>query len=129
MTVQSKTMIKNFAYVSHQVTDLDRARAFYQGKLGLKSTGSYAGTWEEYDVDGVSFAVWKASEITPDYFRKLKVTGSLAFEVEDIEAFTQKLKKEGVHFLQEPVDNGGHCKIAYLTDPDGNIVTLHQLLE
>ena len=122
-------MIKGFAYVSHQVADLDRARAFYEGKLGLKSTGSYAGTWEEYDVKGLTFAVWKASDMTPDYFHKLKVTGSLAFEVKDIDAFSQKLKKEGVHFLQDPVDNGGHCKTAYLTDPDGNIVTLHQLLE
>lgn len=124
-----RKMIKGFAYVSHQVADLDRAREFYQGLLGLKSTGSYAGTWEEYDVDGVAFAVWKASGMTPPYFKKLKVTGSLAFEVEDIEAFSKKLKEAGVEFLQDPVDNEGHCKTAYLTDPDGNIITLHQLLE
>lgn len=57
------------------------------------------------------------------------MTGSLAFEVEDIEAFTKKLIAAGVSFLQAPVNNGGHCKTAYLTDPDGNIITLHQLLE
>jgi catechol 2,3-dioxygenase-like lactoylglutathione lyase family enzyme len=126
----SKTkMIKGFAYVSHQVSDLDQAREFYEGILGLKSTGSYAGTWEEYDVDGIAFAVWKASDITPPYFRKLKVTGSLAFEVEDIEVFSKKLKKAGVQFLQEPTDNEGHCKTAYIADPDGNIITLHELLE
>jgi catechol 2,3-dioxygenase-like lactoylglutathione lyase family enzyme len=122
-------VISGLAYSSHQVSDLDRARAFYQGLLGLKSQGSYAGTWEEYDVNGETFAVWKASEITPDYFRKLKVTGAIAFEVDDIERLCKKLKKAGVTFLQEPVNNGDHCITAYLKDPDGNIVTLHQLLE
>ncbi len=122
-------MIKKLAYVSHQVEDLDRARAFYQGLLGLNSTGSYAGTWEEYDVDGEAFAVWKASAMTSDYFRKLKVTGSVAFEVSDIDALIKKLKNAGVNILQEPVNNADHCKTAYLMDPDGNIVTLHQLLK
>lgn len=122
-------MISGFAYVSHQVADLERARAFYQGVLGLKSQGSYAGTWEEYDVGGETFAVWKVSEITPDYFEKEKVTASIAFEVDDIEQFCRKLKKAGVNFLQEPVENDGHCITAYITDPDGNIITLHQLLE
>src|SRR5690242_4380478 len=125
----TKPKIRAFAYVSHQVADLDRARDFYTGLLGLKSTGSYAGTWEEYDVDGVAFAVWKASEMTPPYFRKLKVTGSLAFEVNDIDGFYEKLQAAGVEILQAPTNNGNHCKTAYLSDPDGNIVTLHQLLE
>ena len=126
--IKTKTRIKGFAYVSHQVSDLDRAREFYSGVLGLKSTGSYAGTWEEYDVDGVALAVWKASEITPSYFERLKVTGSLAFEVDDLDEFCEKLKAARVHFLQEPVNHEGHCKTAYFTDPDGNIITLHQLL-
>ncbi len=122
-------MIKGFAYASHQVADLDRARAFYEGLLGLPSSGAYAGTWEEYDVNGETFAVWKASQMTPPEFEALKVTGSIAFEVADIDELYKRLKTAGVHFLQEPVDNGGHCKTAYLTDPDGNIITLHQLLE
>lgn len=124
----SKAQIKNLAYVSHQVNDLDQARDFYQGILGLKSNGSYGDTWEEYDVGGASFAVWKASKITPEYFKKLKVTGALAFEVEDIDSFSETLKAKGVHFLQAPLTHGDHCKTAYLSDPDGNIITLHQLL-
>lgn len=122
-------MIQGLAYASHQVADLDRARAFYQGLLGLKSTGSYAGTWEEYDVNGETFAVWKASPMTPAYFKDLKVTGAIAFEVKDIDSLSEKLKQADVHFLQAPTTHEGHCRTAYLTDPDGNIVTLHQLLE
>lgn len=127
--MRRRSHITGLAYASHQVADLDRARAFYEGQLGLKSTGSYAGTWEEYDVNGETFAVWKASEMTPDYFRTLKVTGAIAFEVDDIDALVEQLKKADVRILQEPTNNGGHCKTAYLSDPDGNIVTLHQLLE
>lgn len=119
--------ITGIAYSSHQVKDLDRAREFYSGLLGLKSTGSYAGTWEEYDVGGCTFAVWVASKITPNYFKQ--ITASIAFEVKDIEKLSAKLKEAGVKFLQEPVNNEDHCITAYIKDPDGNIVTLHQLLE
>ena len=52
-------MITQMAYASHQVKDLDRAREFYEGLLGLKSSGSYAGTWEEYEVGDSTFAVYK----------------------------------------------------------------------
>jgi predicted enzyme related to lactoylglutathione lyase len=121
--------ITGFTYVSHQVKDLDVAREFYEGLLGLESQGAYAGRHEEYDINGETFAVWKAVEDTPDYFRKHKVTASIAFEVDDIEAFCKKLKKAGVNFLQEPVNHADHCITAYITDPDGNIITLHQLLE
>ena len=122
-------MITGLAYTSHQVSDLDRARDFYEGLLGLKSTGSYAGTWEEYDVNGETFAVWKSSKMTPEYFKKEKVTAAVAFEVDDIEQLSKKLKKAGVKFLQEPTNHEDHCITAYFEDPDGNIVTLHQLLE
>lgn len=120
--------IKGLAYASHQVSDLARARKFYKGLLGLKSTGAYAGRWEEYDVAGVAFAVWESRKDTPAYFKKLKVTGAIAFEVTDMDKLCKKLKKAKVPFLQEPEDNG-HCILAYVKDPDGNIVTLHQLLE
>ena len=92
-------MIRGFAYVSHQVADLDRAQEFYEKKLGLKLVSSYAGTWQEYDVNGETFALYKCSDITPDYFRKHKISASIAFEVEDIYKMTEKLKKDGVHFL------------------------------
>jgi len=61
--------ITGYTYASHQVSDLSKARKFYEGLLGLKSLGSYDGTWEEYDVGGQIFAVWKASKITPKEFK------------------------------------------------------------
>lgn len=121
--------VTGLTYASHQVKDLDTAREFYEGLLGLESQGAYADRHEEYDINGETFAVWKAVEDTPDYFRKHKTTASIAFEVDDIEALCKKLKKADVNFLQEPVNNAEHCITAYITDPDGNIITLHQLLE
>ena len=123
-------MITGLTYASHQVGDLDRARSFYEGLLGLQSTGVYDNRWEEYALpDGTIFAVYKAQADTPDYFKKQTVTASIAFAVDDLDKLAQTLKKAGVTFLQEPVDNAGHCKMAYVADPDGNIVTLHELLE
>jgi predicted enzyme related to lactoylglutathione lyase len=121
-------MITSIAYSSHQVKDLNRAQQFYEGLLGLKLVSSYADRWQEYDIHGETFALYKPMEDTPEYFRKNKITASIAFEVSNMDTLFRKLKKTGVSFLQEP-ENNGHCIMAYLKDPDGNIVTLHQLLE
>ena len=71
----------------------------------------------------------KPPKMTPAYFKELKVTGSIAFEVSDIEKLTQKLKKRASKFYRSRSVHEGHCKTVYLEDPDGDIVTLHQLLE
>ena len=56
--------IKEVAFVCHPVTDIARARAFYEKLLGLRilleiefSPGSW---WIEYDVAGVALAVSNA---------------------------------------------------------------------
>jgi catechol 2,3-dioxygenase-like lactoylglutathione lyase family enzyme len=44
-------MITGIAYTGSPVTDIKRARAFYEGILGLKpSMESAGGMWVEYDL-------------------------------------------------------------------------------
>jgi predicted enzyme related to lactoylglutathione lyase len=52
--------------------------------------------------------------------------GSVAFEVEDLDALTARLKDEGVRFksymIHSPV-----CRMAIILDTEGNSIILHQL--
>lgn len=70
------------AFTGTPVTDIKRARLFYEGVLGLKPTKESAGgMWVEYDIGPGTFAigcygeVWKPS---PD-------GTCIAFEVQDLE--------------------------------------------
>lgn len=52
--------------------------------------------------------------------------GSVAFEVEDLDALVSQLKSEGVQFkldiFPSPV-----CRMAIILDSEGNALALHQL--
>lgn len=53
--------------------------------------------------------------------------GHLAFEVEDFEKFSAKLKAFGLDYTQKPFVLGtNNTKIAFISDPDGNSVELVQ---
>ena len=48
-------MIKKIAFFFYPVKDMDRARKFYEGALGLNPTENYDNAWVEYDLNGGCF--------------------------------------------------------------------------
>ena len=115
-------MIKEIAFTGSSVTDMKRARAFYEGVLGLKPSEEMAGgKWMEYDVGGGVFAI---TNIDPKWTPSDQGT-AIAFEVDDMETTIEKLKKSGVRFFlnksETPV-----CWMAIVYDPDGNKVVIHK---
>jgi len=112
------------------VSDLDRARGFYEGKLGL------SGGKDEVD-GGVTYTCGDGTTIhpypSPDNAGKSGAT--LAFwTVADVEAMVDELSAKGVTFEQygEPFNTdekgiarfGGNAAGAWFRDPDGNILAL-----
>src|SRR5215212_9443224 len=92
----------NIAFTGIPVTDMKRARAFYEDTLGLKAEGEYAGgVWVEYEIGGGTIAIasvgdqWKPS---PD-------GTSVAIEVEDFEGAIKDLKAANVTFAAEGIDS------------------------
>lgn len=115
--------IKEFAFVAYPVTDLPRARAFYEGVLGFtrqeteKDAERY---WFEYEVGPHTLGIgqsprWKPSPDGP----------SLALEVEDFEAAVEHLKSHNVAFFMGPLETPV-CHMVVVQDPDGNKITLHK---
>jgi catechol 2,3-dioxygenase-like lactoylglutathione lyase family enzyme len=108
------------------VTDLDRARAFYEGVLGLtvQSQGPFALTCE---AGGVSVMITKVEALTPQSFTVL------GFEVEDMHAVVDGLAARGVAFERYPYfdqDPRGvwtapsGTLVAWFKDPDGNLLSV-----
>ena len=118
-------MLKKVAFTMYPVEDPERARAFYEKTLGL-TRGSSApnGDWTEYDLPGGGcLALFRGSlsGLTPT-----ASAGSIAFEVEDLDALNARLKGEGVRFSADMI-HSPVCRMSVILDSEGNSVILHQL--
>lgn len=116
-------VIKHIAFTMYSVKEMARARDFYEKALGLTLGVNYEDKWVEYYPGGTG-CLAITTEV-PQVRPSARHGGSISFEVDDIEAAIKDLKAKGVKVLAEvfatPV-----CKMAYVADPDGNSVGLHQ---
>src|SRR5262249_21145093 len=119
-------MLKKVAFTYYPVTDVARARKFYEENLGLKpgSAGNQGDNWwVEYDLPGggclalTNFTKEKPSD---------SAGGTIAFEVEDLDRLMTELKRKGVTFKSEVI-HSPVCRMAVCLDSEGNSILLHQL--
>ena len=118
-------MIKviEFAFTCYPVTDMARARAFYESIIGLQPTTVHdgeTGSWTEYVLGDGAFATGRAPGWNPS-----ADGASIAFEVEDFDAAIAALNEKGVHFKMEPFETPV-CHMAFVSDPDGSAVCIHK---
>ncbi len=115
-------MITEIAFTGTPVTDIQRARAFYEGALGLKPTmESAGGMWVEYDIGAATFAIGCYGDVW-----KPSAEGTCAaFEVDDLDAEMSRLKSMGVALHMDVTDTPV-CRFAIVCDPDGNKIMLHK---
>jgi len=109
------------------VTDLDRAKKFYEETLGLKAKDEWG--------EGVTL---KSGDTRINLYRSefagTNKATALTFDVDDIEEETRELKEKGIFFeqydlpgLQRQGDlylGEGGFKTTWFKDPDGNILSL-----
>src|SRR5262245_31760512 len=122
-------MLKKVAFTMFPVKNAERARAFYEQTLGLKrGMHSPNGVWTEYDLpDGGCLALFanpasSGGDDTPSDGSG----GSVAFEVEDLDALSARLKTQGVTFRNEGIQSPV-CRMSVIADSEGNSVILHEL--
>ena len=113
----------NLAFVGTPVTDMKRARAFYEGVLGLRlSVEMGGGTWVEYDLGHNTLAIASVG----NKWRPSNDGSHAALEVDDFDAAIKHLKDRHVPFAHEPFETPC-CHIAIIQDPDGNKIAIHKL--
>lgn len=116
--------VRGLAFTGYPVTDMTRARAFYENLLGLKpaTTFEHEGkAWIEYDIGTSTLAItntssqWKPSPDGP----------CVAMEVDNFDDAVKALREAGVPFYVEPLEFPS-CRFTVASDPDGNSVAIHQ---
>ena len=114
--------VKELAFVFHPVTDIARARKFYEGFLGLKTgmqvefgPGQW---WIEFDIAGQALAI---SNAMPGG----KPAASLTLEVADLDGALKAAKDGGVPIAFDVMEFPP-CRMFGIKDPDGNQIGLHQ---
>jgi catechol 2,3-dioxygenase-like lactoylglutathione lyase family enzyme len=115
----------NEAAATVAVKDLEGARRFYEGTLGLRRTGDEDPEFSTYQSGGSSLLVYRSRYAGTN--QATAVTWMVGDKVEDI---VRALKAKGVAFekydLPETTRTGdvhvtGDQKAAWFKDPDGNI--------
>ena len=115
--------IKALAFVGIPVTDMKRARSFYEDVLGLKvSEEMMSGKWVEYGLGNNTLAI---ASVGPEWKPSDQGTGA-AFEVEDFDDAIKRLKDRHVRFAAEPFETAC-CHMAVVQDPDGSKLMIHKL--
>jgi catechol 2,3-dioxygenase-like lactoylglutathione lyase family enzyme len=116
--------VVEIAFVGYPVTDIKRARKFYEGTLGLKPTqvfGDDEKAFIEYDIGANTLAIANGA---PDW-KPFGGGGSVALEVEDFDAAIARLKQDGFTLKVEPFESPV-CHMAVVPDPDGNLLCIHK---
>ena len=117
--------VKEIAFTGYPVTDIARARGFYEQTLALKSAAVFEHEgrfWIEYEVGASTLAI---SNMSPDKWKPSSDGPCAALEVADFPAAIAALRAAGTAFLIEPMDSGV-CHMAIVADPDGNSLCIHQ---
>jgi catechol 2,3-dioxygenase-like lactoylglutathione lyase family enzyme len=109
------------------VTDLARAKQFYEGKLGLTPI----------DSEGDEVVVFKCGDTKINVYRSryagTNAATALTWSVNDVDATVRELKDKGVSFehydmpgvkQQGDIHVAGDMKAAWFKDPDGNILSV-----
>jgi catechol 2,3-dioxygenase-like lactoylglutathione lyase family enzyme len=111
------------------VSDLDRARKFYEDTLGLQTKEEMGGEVLAVKSGGTVITVYRSE------FAGTNKATALTFAVDDIETEVRDLKEKGVFFehysmpgLEQRGDLyvGEGMKTAWFKDPDGNILSLFE---
>ena len=118
--------VRKVAFTMYPITDVVRARAFYEETLGLAvgMAGGKGGMhWIEYDLPGGGcLALTNTTGARPSD----AAGGTIALEVQDLSSLKRNLEEKGVKFKSDVI-RGPHCQMAVCLDSEGNSLLLHQL--
>ena len=115
------SVVERTDFVSVFTQDIQRAKAFYAGTLGL-----------EIESEGESDLELRCGQVTLDVFDPSSIgqqfavsPAGLALRVHDVDAVRAELEAKGVQFDGETIQTGV-CRMAFFKDPDGNALLLHR---
>jgi catechol 2,3-dioxygenase-like lactoylglutathione lyase family enzyme len=121
-------MIRSLAHVCFTVSDLERSTAFYRDKLGLKPAFDFLNDrgrrfGQYFCIGGRTFLELFQGGLNPP--AEGQSYRHFCLEVDDLRATAEELRRRGVE-VGEPKLGSDRSWQAWLSDPDGNRIELHQ---
>jgi predicted enzyme related to lactoylglutathione lyase len=105
------------------VADMARARAFYEGELGLALGSEGRGIWAEYELaDGSALALFQGPHF------EAATGGGVGLRAPDLEDTFERLKAKG-YARAEAVAETPVCHVGLVRDSEGNALVLHRRKE
>jgi catechol 2,3-dioxygenase-like lactoylglutathione lyase family enzyme len=111
------TRVERVDFVSVPTQNIQRAKEFYGGVLGLEENGP-----DEFSTGNVTLGLWEPARDGEAFAPN---PAGIALRVPDVAAARGELESAGVRFKGETLDSGV-CHMAFFTDPDGNWLILHR---
>jgi methylmalonyl-CoA/ethylmalonyl-CoA epimerase len=112
--------ITRLAQLSYPVSDVERAVAFFEGKLGLRLALRPHAHMAFFDLGGVSLFVEKADDVSR--------TSILYLACADVAASTAELERRGVEIVSPPHRISEQPTydlwMSFFKDPDGHLLAL-----
>jgi lactoylglutathione lyase len=123
-------MVKKLLHTRMRVNDLERTVKFYEQALDLKVARRsvsprgaqivfLATPYSDEEIEICQLPNSPSVQVQPDLMH-------LAFEVEDLKAFTASLEKKGFKLSDGPTPTGNGSVIAFIDAPEGYEVELIQ---
>src|SRR5215208_761742 len=129
--MQTPVMVKKLLHTRMRVNDIERTVKFYEQALELKVARRsvsprgaqivfLATPNSDEEIEICQLPNSPAVQVQPDLMH-------LAFEVEDLKAFTAKLEKKGFKLSDGPTPTSSGSVIAFIDAPEGYEIELIQL--
>ncbi|HEX8035342.1 MAG TPA: VOC family protein [Ktedonobacterales bacterium] len=107
--------------------DLERAKAFYTGELGLEVVPQFSSdTFIFLRSDGGTPIALQDATAVPEGRAAEAGSVEIGFDVDDVEAIWRDWKAKGLDVLTEITDNGAG-RLFLARDPEGHYLTISQL--
>lgn len=116
--------IERLVHAAVLVTDLRRAKWFYEDVLGLSEKArpefDFPGAW--YDLGNFELHLMVTPDSLPSSDARPRRDNHIAFQVDDLEAARRALEGAGLQFRDSSSGRGS----IFVRDPDGNLIELQE---
>ncbi|MBN8207278.1 VOC family protein [Bacillus sp. NTK071] len=120
--------IENLHHVSLAVTDLEKAKSFYQNVLCLNEIErpdfDFPGAWYQVGSQQLHLIVYPEASTLRGTEELTSKEGHFAFRVKSYEESLRWLKATGIDIHENYYSKSGFAQI-FVSDPDGNLIELN----
>jgi predicted enzyme related to lactoylglutathione lyase len=117
---KSPITVRAVDFIVYNSSNMKRSKKFYLELFGLKRGHEFTSFWAEFATKPTTLCL-----CAPDNGSKWRGKTAIALAVDDVYAAVEKLKRKRVKILM-PATTTGVCHMAFIADPDGNRICLHQ---